>query len=150
MEPSDLALLVVLGTADSGPTSLEEIAGVARLLAPMDWQPTTDTIEACVERAIVNSGYLRPQDRVVINLAPADLKKDAGAFDLPIAMGILVAMGQIITENLETFASVGELALDGTVRPVAGALSMAMEARARGVSRGGCCCDWIASAGSRG
>jgi putative AphA-like transcriptional regulator len=61
MEPADLALLVVLGTADAGPASLEDIAEVARLLAPMDWQPTTDTIRACVERAIAQ-GLLQPVD----------------------------------------------------------------------------------------
>ena len=48
-----------------------------------------------VERAIVNSGYRRPIDRVVINLAPADLKKDAGGFDLPIALGLLLGSGQV-------------------------------------------------------
>src|SRR6478752_390219 len=57
---------------------------------------------------------------------------DAGAFDLPIALGMLVATGQITSDG---FASVVELVLDGTVRPVAGTLSMAMEARARNVSR---------------
>ena len=67
----------------------------------------------------------------VEHLAPADLRKEAGAFDLPIALGILVATGQIAADRLDAFASVGELALDGSVRPVAGALSMAMEARAR-------------------
>src|SRR5881397_4396491 len=48
-----------------------------------------------VERALVNSGYRRPIDRVVINLAPADLRKDAGGFDLPIALGLLIASGQV-------------------------------------------------------
>ncbi|HSQ55222.1 MAG TPA: magnesium chelatase domain-containing protein, partial [Gemmata sp.] len=88
-----------------------------------------------IERAMVNLGYRLPTGRTVINLAPADLRKDAGAFDLPIAIGILIATGQISAEKLDGFASVGELALDGTVRPVAGALSMAMEARARGQTR---------------
>ena len=88
-----------------------------------------------IERAMVNLGYRLPTGRTVINLAPADLRKDAGAFDLPIAIGILIATGQISAEKLDGFASVGELALDGTVRPVAGALSMAMEARARGHTR---------------
>src|SRR4051812_37000745 len=88
-----------------------------------------------IERALVNLGYRLPTGRTIINLAPADLRKDAGAFDLPIAVGILVATGQITAEKLDTFASVGELALDGAVRPVAGALSMAMEARARGSTR---------------
>ncbi|AWM41094.1 Competence protein ComM [Gemmata obscuriglobus] len=88
-----------------------------------------------IERALVNLGYRLPTGRTVINLAPADLRKDAGAFDLPIALGLLASMGQIAAEQLETYALVGELALDGMVRPVAGVLSMAMEARSRGLSR---------------
>ena len=81
-----------------------------------------------VERAIVNSGFQRPQNRVVINLAPADLPKEAASFDLPIALGILVGSGQIAAERLDQYAVVGELALDGTTRPTKGALSMAMAA----------------------
>src|SRR5437868_10173004 len=88
-----------------------------------------------IERALVNLGYDRHPGRTVINLAPADLRKDAGAFDLPIALGLLVATRQISPEQLDSFASVGELALDGSVRPVLGALSMAMEARARGIGK---------------
>ncbi len=68
-------------------------------------------------------------------LAPADLPKTAGALDLPIALGMLVATGQLPAEKLDEYAVVGELALDGSVRPVKGALSMAMEARARGIAR---------------
>ncbi len=81
-----------------------------------------------VERAIVNSGFQRPQNRVVINLAPADLPKEAASFDLPIALGILVGSGQIAAERLKQYAVVGELALDGNTRPTKGALSMAMAA----------------------
>jgi magnesium chelatase family protein len=88
-----------------------------------------------IERAMVNLGYRLPYGRTVINLAPADLRKDAGAFDLPIALGLLSSMRQIDANELETFAIVGELALDGSVRPVYGALSMAMEARASGVKK---------------
>src|SRR5579883_528387 len=88
-----------------------------------------------IERAMVNLGYRLPTGRTVINLAPADLRKDAGAFDLPIALGLLVSMGQIAADKLESFAIVGELALDGNVRPVFGALSMAMEARTRGLTK---------------
>src|SRR5262245_13569210 len=88
-----------------------------------------------IERALVNLGYRLHFGRTVINLAPADLRKDAGAFDLPIALGMLVSTGQITADKLNEFASVGELALDGSVRPVAGALSMAMEARARETKR---------------
>src|SRR6185312_12728505 len=81
-----------------------------------------------VERALVNSGFLRPQNRVVINLAPADLPKQAASFDLPITLGLLAASGQMPIERFEQYAVVGELALDGTTRPTKGALSMAMAA----------------------
>jgi magnesium chelatase family protein len=81
-----------------------------------------------VERAMVNSGFQRPQSRVVINLAPADLPKDAASFDLPIALGILAGSGQFASELLDRYAVVGELALDGTTRPTKGALSMAIAA----------------------
>ena len=81
-----------------------------------------------VERAIVNSGFQRPQNRVVINLAPADLPKEAASFDLPIALGILAGSGQITAERMKQYAMVGELALDGNTRPTKGALSMAMAA----------------------
>ena len=64
-----------------------------------------------VERAIVNSGYRRPIDRVVINLAPADLKKDANGFDLPIALGLLLGSGQVALDRPDKFALVGEPAL---------------------------------------
>ena len=85
-----------------------------------------------IERALCNLGYQRPDGRTVINLAPADLRKDAGAFDLPIALGLLVATGQLRPEQLDDSRQLGELALDGTVRPVKGALSMAMAARDAG------------------
>lgn len=84
-----------------------------------------------VERALVNCGYQRPLDRVVINLAPAELRKDAGSFDLPIALGLLAGSGQLASEVMERYAIVGELALDGTTRPVKGALSMAILAAER-------------------
>ncbi len=88
-----------------------------------------------IERALANLGYGRHPGRTVINLAPADLPKSAGGFDLPIALGLLVATGQLLPEQLKDFATVGELALDGNVRPVKGALSMAMAAAARKVPK---------------
>ncbi|CAD76469.1 magnesium chelatase, subunit ChlI [Rhodopirellula baltica SH28] len=81
-----------------------------------------------VERAIVNSGFIRPQDRVVINLAPGDLPKQAPSFDLPVALGVLAGSGQLVLDRLEDYAVVGELALEGITRPVKGALSIAIEA----------------------
>lgn len=88
-----------------------------------------------IERALANLGYDRPTGRTVINLAPADLPKDAGSFDLPIALGMLVATGQILPEQMKSFASVGELALDGSVRPIKGALAMAMSAEQGGLKK---------------
>jgi magnesium chelatase family protein len=81
-----------------------------------------------VERAMVNSGFLRPSDRVVVNLAPADMPKQAASFDLPITLGMLAGSGQFSSELFERYAVVGELALDGSTRPTRGALSMAMAA----------------------
>ncbi len=89
-----------------------------------------------VERAIVNSGYIRPQDRVVINLAPGDLPKQAPSFDLPVALGVLAGSGQLSSERLEDYAVVGELALEGITRPVKGALSIAIEAAKDGDLKG--------------
>jgi magnesium chelatase family protein len=88
-----------------------------------------------IERALTNLHYDRPRGRTVINLAPADLPKAAGAFDLPIALGMLVGTQQLLADCLRDSASVGELALDGGVRPVKGVLSMAMEAKNRGIKR---------------
>src|SRR5262249_28864624 len=62
-------------------------------------------------RALANLGYDRHPGRPVINLAPADLRKDAGAFDLPIALGLLVARGQLLPKHPRDFATLGELAL---------------------------------------
>ncbi|WP_373653851.1 YifB family Mg chelatase-like AAA ATPase [Schlesneria sp. DSM 10557] len=85
-----------------------------------------------IERALVNCGYVRPLDRIVINLSPADLPKEAASFDLPIAMGMLVASGQLTSDALSQYAAIGELALDGTIRPAKGALSMALAAKEQG------------------
>jgi magnesium chelatase family protein len=81
-----------------------------------------------VERAIVNSGFIRPQDRIVINLAPAELPKHAATFDLPITLGILAGSGQIVSDRFEQYAVVGELSLEGHTRRARGALSMAISA----------------------
>ena len=86
-----------------------------------------------VERALVNSGFHRPQDRVVINLAPAELPKQAASFDLPISLGMLIGTGQIASDRLSDYAVVGELSLEGNMRPVKGALSMAIACRRAGM-----------------
>ena len=89
-----------------------------------------------VRAAIKNSGFLMPYDkRVTINLAPADVRKAGPIFDLPIAIGLLVATGQLSGEHLEGAILVGELSLDGSVRPITGALPTAIGARERRQTR---------------
>lgn len=82
-----------------------------------------------VRSALKNSGYRFPDDRITINLAPADIRKEGTGFDLPIAIGILLATGIIREQSLSGYMVMGELSLDGSVRPVKGALSMAAAAR---------------------
>jgi magnesium chelatase family protein len=88
-----------------------------------------------VRSAIVNSGYKHPKTASLINLAPADVKKAGPAFDLPIALGMLIGQNVLSSSILSDTIIVGELALDGRVRPVNGVLSMAMSAAADGFSR---------------
>ena len=83
-----------------------------------------------VRSAIKNSGLEFPLRRITINLAPADIKKQGPAFDLPIAVGILAATGQVMSEKIADGLFVGELALDGSVSPVSGVLPIAIKARA--------------------
>ncbi len=82
-----------------------------------------------VRAAIKNSGYLIPPTHITINLAPADLKKEGSGFDLPIAVGILGAYGALRISDLGRFLLVGELGLDGSVRPIPGMLPIAILAR---------------------
>lgn len=87
-----------------------------------------------VRAAIKNSGYLIPPTHITINLAPADLKKEGSGFDLPIAIGILGAYGALRIDNLSRFLLVGELGLDGSVRPIPGMLPVAILAREKGIA----------------
>lgn len=82
-----------------------------------------------VEAAIKSFGFFMPRQKTVINLAPADIRKEGSAYDLPIALCILKSSGQLKTEGLEDYVIMGELALDGTLRPVKGALPIAIQAR---------------------
>jgi len=86
-----------------------------------------------VRSALRNSGFRYPRGYNVINLAPADIRKEGSALDLPIALGLLAATGQLEGSALSRYAFVGELALDGSLRPVAGALAMAINARNEGL-----------------
>jgi magnesium chelatase family protein len=85
-----------------------------------------------VRAALQNAGFDFPARHITVNLAPADLPKESGRFDLPIAIGILVATGQLPSEGLEGYEFAGELALAGTLRPVRGALAMSLGARSAG------------------
>lgn len=82
-----------------------------------------------VKAAIKNSGYEFPSDRITVNLAPADIKKEGSAFDLPMALGILAATGLIERASYQDYVFLGELALDGLLRPVKGVLPTAITAR---------------------
>ena len=82
-----------------------------------------------ISAAIKNVGKRMPNMKLVINLAPADVRKEGSACDLPIALGILAASGQLPTEQLENLVMLGELSLDGGIRPVKGCLPMAIQAR---------------------
>ncbi|HUU41997.1 MAG TPA: magnesium chelatase domain-containing protein, partial [Desulfatiglandales bacterium] len=77
-----------------------------------------------VKAALKNSGYHFPADRITVNLAPADIKKEGSGFDLPIGIGILAATGLIHQSSLADHIIIGELSLDGRIRPIKGALSI--------------------------
>jgi len=87
-----------------------------------------------VKTAIRNAGFAFPNDRVTVNLAPADLRKEGAAFDLPIALGILAATGSVRQDRLGVFAVVGELALDGQIQAVRGALAVGLACRRKGIA----------------
>ncbi|QQZ60355.1 hypothetical protein JI735_28210 [Paenibacillus sonchi] len=94
-------------------------------------------IREAVERvraAVKNCGYRYPQQRVTVNLAPADLRKEGSAFDLAIALGILTTSGQLVMPGAENLLLIGELALDGSLRPVTGVLPMVEAARRAGLT----------------
>ncbi len=81
-----------------------------------------------VGAALINSGFTLPPRRITVNLAPADRRKDGTAFDLPIALGILVATGQLESSTVERKIFAGELGLDGAIRAIRGALPIARHA----------------------
>ncbi len=89
--------------------------------------------EQRVESAIKFFGYKMPRQKTVINLAPADIRKEGTAYDLPIALSILTADEQIHAESLNEYIIMGELSLDGNLRPIKGVLPIAIEARKQGL-----------------
>lgn len=88
-----------------------------------------------VRSALRNSGYEYPAQRITINLAPADMKKEGPIYDLPMAVGMLAATETLPKEKTEPFCMLGELSLDGTLRPVSGVLAMAIEAYKQGCQK---------------
>jgi magnesium chelatase family protein len=88
-----------------------------------------------IRSAVKNSGYFFPQKRIVINLAPADVRKEGSGFDLPMAVGVLASNGDIDYESLEGIGFVGELSLDGNIRPVNGILPTALTMFKAGIKK---------------
>ncbi|PKP51484.1 MAG: magnesium chelatase, partial [Bacteroidetes bacterium HGW-Bacteroidetes-12] len=85
-----------------------------------------------IESALKNVGYKMPGKKLVINMAPADIRKEGSAYDLTIAMGILAASAQIEAEKIQDYVIMGELSLDGSLQPIKGALPIAIQARKEG------------------
>ncbi len=85
-----------------------------------------------ISAALKNNGYSLPGKKITINMAPADLRKEGSAYDLTLAMGILVASNQIKAETLKDYVIMGELSLDGSLQPIKGALPIAIKAREEG------------------
>lgn len=85
-----------------------------------------------IESALKNCGFRMPRQQVVVNMAPADIKKEGSSYDLTIATGVLAASGQLEPENLDKYLIMGELSLDGGLQPIKGALPIAIQARKDG------------------
>src|SRR5690349_12732518 len=82
-----------------------------------------------VEASIKGIGFRIPRNKIVVNLAPADIRKEGASYDLPIALCVLSASGQEVLEGLENYVIMGELALDGKLRPIKGVLPIAIQSR---------------------
>lgn len=85
-----------------------------------------------IESAIMAIGLRMPRQKIVVNLAPADIRKEGSAYDLSIAIGILAASGQLLNEEISKYIILGELSLDGSIQPIKGALPIAIQAKADG------------------
>ena len=85
-----------------------------------------------IDAALKNNGYRIPGKRIVINMAPADIRKEGSAYDLTMAIGILAASEQIKADTIEQYIIMGELSLDGGLQPIKGALPIAIQAKAEG------------------
>jgi len=85
-----------------------------------------------VEAALQTNNFRMPRQKIIVNMAPADIRKEGSAYDLPIAIGILASSGQVENENLDKYIIMGELSLDGGLQPIKGALPIAIQARKDG------------------
>ena len=85
-----------------------------------------------ISAALNNNGYKLPGKKIIINMAPADIRKEGASYDLPLAIGILAASSQIKSENIQEYIIMGELSLDGSLQPIKGALPIAIKAREEG------------------
>jgi magnesium chelatase family protein len=85
-----------------------------------------------IEAALQTNNFRMPRQKIIVNMAPADIRKEGSAYDLPIALGILAGSGQVDNENIEKYIIMGELSLDGGLQPIKGALPIAIQARKEG------------------
>lgn len=121
---------------DAFPVTIETDGGAGSIFSIVGL-PDTAVKESHLRMvsAITHSGVKFPRRGTTINLAPADIKKEGAAFDLPMAIGVLSAHNMIPSEHLADYMVMGELSLDGSVLPVKGALPMAVKARELGFKR---------------
>jgi len=115
---------IEVNATGQGEQSIVSIVGLPDAAVKESRERVRSALRAC--------GYVHPAGSTLVNLAPADIKKEGAGFDLPIALGMIAATGAIPRESLASFLAVGELALDGTVRPAKGILPIAMLARESG------------------
>ena len=87
-----------------------------------------------IAAALQNNGYIMPGNKIILNMSPADMRKEGSAYDLTLAAGILIATGQIKGEQIGDYIIMGELSLDGGLQPIKGALPIAIKAREEGLS----------------
>lgn len=119
---------------EAHPVEVEVDSGYGNTVVVIVGLPDTAVKESRdrVISALTNSGYRFPLGRTTINLAPADVRKEGPSFDLPIAVGLVAATDQMVPQDMDRYLIVGELALNGAVRPVKGILPLALRAKAEG------------------
>ena len=121
---------------DAFPVTIETDGGTGAIFSIVGLPDTAvKESQQRIVAAITHSGVNFPHRRTIINLAPADVKKEGASFDLPMAIGVLTAHGQIPADHLAEYMIMGELSLDGSVLPVRGVLPMAIKAREMGFKR---------------